>query len=43
MWVLKGFYQGKKFEQLALDIDYLKQYLTLVLRRDGSGFIYREN
>jgi len=43
MWALRGKHNGEEFEQFALDVEYLKQFLTLVLRRGGSGYIFRES
>ena len=42
MWRLKGIYKGKTYEQWAMDMKYLKDFLTKVLRNGGTGFIYRE-
>jgi len=42
MWNLKGIYKEKPYEQLALDIEYLKSFLTKILRNGGTGFIFRE-
>lgn len=42
MWKLKGIYKGKPYEQWAMSIEYLKAFLTMVLRSGGSGFIHRE-
>ncbi len=43
MWNLKGMYKGKEYEQIALDIEYLKSFLTKILRNGGTGFIYKES
>jgi len=43
MWILKIKYKsGQKHEHMSLDIEYLKELLTLILRRDGHGIIIRK-
>jgi|LGOV01.1.fsa_nt_gb FMN-dependent NADH-azoreductase len=43
MWNLKGIYKEKPYEQWAMDIEYLKSFLTMILRNGGTGFIHREH
>jgi hypothetical protein len=41
LWVLKGTFQGKPYEQASLDICYLQSLQTKVLRNDGTGHIIK--
>ncbi|MDQ7067771.1 MAG: hypothetical protein Q9M40_07250 [Sulfurimonas sp.] len=41
MWKLIGIYKEKDYEHWAMDIEYLKAYLTMVLKSGGSGYIFK--
>lgn len=41
IYSLRGTYKNKPYEDISRDMGYLQRLLTKVLRRDGTGFIYK--
>lgn len=42
MWSLRGILKNKPYEEISHDIEYLKRFLTKLLRNGATGFIFRE-